>query len=177
MKSRTFAVTVLIAAGLCAPWQISRAADDAQMKPTDAEKSFIMKAANGGMTEVELGKIAEQKGATQDVKDFGKRMVHDHGKANDQLKEVAGKMDVEIPDKVDAEHQATIDKFSKMAAGADFDQAYIPAMIKDHNEDIAEFQKEEKTVKNEDLKRFIASTIPVMKEHLMMIEKISKEKK
>ena len=71
------------------------------------DTAFIKKAANGGMTEVELGKIAADKGQKQDVKDFGQRMVKDHGKANDDLKSVASKMNAEIPDKVNAKHQAS----------------------------------------------------------------------
>ncbi len=138
---------------------------------SSADAMFIKKAANGGMTEVELGKIAEDKGQKQEVKDFGARMVKDHGKANDDLKSVASKMNVEVPDKVNAKHQAVIDKFSKMSAES-FDAAYVKAMIKDHEKDIAEFEKAEGEVKNEDLKKFISDTIPVMKEHLEMVQKI-----
>jgi putative membrane protein len=139
---------------------------------SSGDAAFIKKAANGGMTEVELGKIAAKSGTKDDVKSFGERMVKDHGKANDDLKSVASKMNVEVPDKVNAKHQAMIDKFSKMSAGAAFDSAYAKAMVKDHKEDIAEFEKAQGEVKNEDLKKFISDTIPMMKEHLEMAEKL-----
>ncbi len=145
-------------------------------KATSTEKTFIMKAANGGMTEVDLGKIAAEKGQMQEVKDFGNRMVTDHSKANDELKGVASSLGVSVPAKVDAKHQATIDKFSKMAAGDAFDKAYVKNMVKDHEEDISEFEKAEKEVKNADLKSFIEKTVPIMKEHLEMVKKIADKK-
>lgn len=145
-------------------------------KSADTEKSsvdaaFIKKAANGGMMEVELGKIAEKNGTKDEVKSFGERMVKDHGKANDDLKSVAAKMNVEVPEKVNAKHQAMIDKMSKMS-GESFDKAYVKAMVKDHKKDIAEFEGAQGEVKNEDLKKFIADTIPMMKEHLEMAQKM-----
>jgi putative membrane protein len=143
---------------------------------TSTEKSFIMKAANGGMTEVELGKVAADKGQMQDVKEFGSRMVTDHTKANNELKSVASNLGVTVPAKVDSKHQAMIDKFSKMSAGNDFDKAYIKDMVKDHETDISEFEKAEKQVKNADLKSFIEKTVPVMKEHLEMVKKMENKK-
>jgi putative membrane protein len=142
---------------------------------SSADGAFIKKAANGGMTEVELGKIAAKNGQKDDVKNFGERMVKDHGKANDDLKSVASKMNVEVPDKVNAKHQATIDKFSKMSADS-FDAAYVKEMVKDHKKDIAEFEAAQGEVKNEDLKKFIGDTIPVMKEHLEMAQKMAAAK-
>lgn len=143
---------------------------------TSTEKTFIINAANGGMTEVELGKVAENKGQMQEVKDFGKQMVTDHSKANDDLKSVASTLGVSIPAKLDSKHQSTVDKFSKMSAGADFDKAYIKEMVADHKKDISEFEKAEKEVKNADLKSFIEKTVPVMKGHLQMAEKMANNK-
>ncbi len=128
------------------------------------------------MTEVELGKMAAEKGASKEVKEFGDQMVKDHSKANDELKEVAAKMNVMVPDKVDAKHQATIKKMSAMS-GAAFDKAYVNGMVTAHMEDIALFEKADKEVKNEDLKKFIEKTLPVMKEHLEMIKKFDQAKK
>ena len=142
---------------------------------SSADATFIKKAANGGMTEVELGKIAAKNGQKDDVKSFGERMVKDHGKANDDLKSVASKMNVDVPDKVNAKHQATIDKFSKMS-GESFDAAYVKEMVKDHKKDIAEFERAQGEVKNEDLKKFISDTVPVMKEHLEMVQKMQSAK-
>lgn len=175
MKIKNLAFTLGITAALGGALQFASAADT-EMKATASEKAFIMKAANGGMMEVETGKVAADKGGSDQVKDFGNRMVKDHSKADDQLKDVASKMGVTVPDKLDSMHQAKVDKLSGMS-GAGFDKAYVNAMVMDHKKDIAEFEAADKTVKNEDLKKFIEDTIPVMKEHLTMIEKFDQAKK
>ncbi|MGH7936363.1 MAG: DUF4142 domain-containing protein [Chthoniobacterales bacterium] len=172
MKLKTAIITLGLAVAVCAPWQQSFA-DEAAGKATMKEKAFIKKAADGGMTEVKLGEIAQQNGGTDDIKDFGKLMVDDHTKINDNLKDVAGKMDVAVPTEVSAKHQAAIDKLSKLH-GAAFDKAYTKDMVKDHKTDIAEFEEAGKMVKNDDLKNFIEKSTETMKGHLEKIEKISK---
>jgi putative membrane protein len=134
---------------------------------------FAKKAAAGGLTEVELGKLAAQNGNTQEVKDFGSKMVEDHGKANDALKAVADKDKLTIPDKPTADQQAMIDSLSKKS-GAAFDKAYIHAMVTAHIKDKALFTAESENGSNPDLKQFATDTLPVIKEHLSMIEGISK---
>src|SRR6202051_4845966 len=66
-----------------------------------ADRAFVLKAAQGGMTEVQLGQLAVDKGTLQDVKDFGSKMVTDHGKANDELKSIASSKNITVPDKLD----------------------------------------------------------------------------
>ncbi len=171
--NKTLITTILAVATFAAG---GASAKDKEMKAGGMDATFIPKAASGGITEVELGKMAADKGASQEVKDFGSQMVKDHSMANDELKEVAGKMNVTVPDKVDAKHRMMIDKMSAMS-GAAFDKAYASGMVKAHKEDIALFEQADKTVKNDDLKSFIEKTIPVMKEHLAMIEKLEQVKK
>ncbi|HEY0368092.1 MAG TPA: DUF4142 domain-containing protein [Chthoniobacterales bacterium] len=165
---------LVVCASLFAAAAISAAPAKESAGGSDA--AFVAKAANGGMTEVELGKIAADKGQNQAVKDFGSRMVTDHSKANDQLKSIASKLGASVPDKADAKHQAVIDRFMKMQAGAAFDKAYASNMVKDHEEDVAEFQKASKQVKDADLKNFINDTLPVLKEHLAMAKKLGSSK-
>jgi len=143
-------------------------------KAAAADSAFIKKAADGGMTEVELGKIAEKNGSKDDVKMFGSHMVKDHGKANDELKDVASKMNVTLPEKVSAEHQAKIDKLSKLS-GAAFDTAYAKEMVASHEKTIANFETAKAKV-GEDLKKFIDNTLPVIKEHLEMAKKMQTAK-
>ncbi len=171
MKLKTLVFSIGLAAVIGAPWQATFAADQ-NAKANAMETKFIKKAANGGMMEVELGKVAAEKGQSQDVKDFGNRMVKDHSKANDDLKEVASKLGVNVPDKLNARHQAAVDKFSKMSAGDAFDKAYAKDMVKDHEKDISEFEDAQKEVKNPDLKQFIDNTLPVLKEHLELAKKM-----
>ena len=140
------------------------------------DKAFLKHAAMGGLAEVELGKLAAQKGASEDVKQFGQKMVDDHTKANDQLKEIAAKAQVEVPSSLDPKHQKSMDKLSKLS-GEKFDKAYVKDMVKDHRKDVSEFQAEAQNGTDPNVKQFAASTLPVLQEHLKMIEDISNKSK
>ena len=172
MKTLTFILTLGTAIALSPAFAAEKEKSDGA---SASDKAFIMKAADGGMTEVELGKIAEKNGEKEDVKSFGSHMVKDHGKANDDLKTIASKMNVTVPDKVSAEHQAKIDKMSKMSGGV-FDTAYIKGMVEDHEKTAAEFEKARGQVTSEDLKKFIDDTLPVVKGHLEMAKKMQNTK-
>ena len=104
---------------------------------------FATKAAQGGLAEVQLGKLASEKGSDPDVKAFGQQMVDDHSKANDQLKSVAEKDGMTLPTSPNAKQQMMYTKLQALS-GAAFDKAYVADMVKDHEEDVKEFQKEGK---------------------------------
>jgi putative membrane protein len=178
MKTITLIITLGTAVALSSAFGAPKEKTDAsptEAKASAAETAFMKKAADGGMTEVELGKVAEKNGQKENVKSFGSHMVKDHGKANDDLKSVAGKMNVTLPDKVSAKHQAKIDKMSKMSGDA-FDAAYVKGMVEDHTTTVADFEKASGTVKNADLKKFIDDTLPVIKEHLKMAKEMQSAK-
>jgi putative membrane protein len=141
-----------------------------------ADSTFMKKAADGGMAEVELGQLAVQKASGSDVKSFGQKMVDDHGKANEQLKQLAAEKHVDLPQEPGAKHKATKAKLEQLS-GADFDQAYVAEMVKDHKKDVAEFQRESKTAKDEDLKNFAIQTLPTLQEHLKQIQSITPQSK
>jgi len=117
------------------------------------DKTFMHKAAKGGMMEVAMGRLAEQNGQSDDVKSFGKRMVTDHSKANDELKSIAAQKGVKLPSKEPTE------KWSS-------DKAYMNMMVKDHEKDLAEFQEEASTGTDPDVKKFAEDTAKVVQEHL-----------
>jgi putative membrane protein len=133
------------------------------------DRKFAREAAQGGLAEVELGQLATQKGQNAQVKQFGQRMVDDHSKANDQLKSIASKNNIQLPTATDAKDQALKDKLNGMS-GQQFDRAYIQSMVKDHQKDIAEFQKEASNGSNPDLKNFAAQTVPILQQHLQMAQ-------
>jgi putative membrane protein len=132
-----------------------------------ADKDFVMKAAQGGMAEVMLGQMASSKGTSPDVKNFGNRMVSDHGKANDELKQLAQNKGMALPADTDKEHKDAADKLSK-ASGKDFDKQYISNMVDDHEKDVKEFEKESKDAKDPDLKAWASKTLPTLQDHLKM---------
>ncbi len=119
------------------------------------DSDFAMKAAQGNMAEVNGGTTAASKGTSADVKNFGNRMVTDHGKALDELKQLAQTKGVTLPTDVSAEQKAEADKLSKLSGSA-FDKAYADAMVKDHEKDAKEFEKASKDTKDPDLKAWAA---------------------
>lgn len=130
-----------------------------------SDARFAKEAAQGGMAEVKLGQLAQEKGSNDAVKSFGKRMVDDHSKAGDKLKDVAAKESVSLPSDIAAKDQATYDRLSKLS-GAAFDRAYARDMVKDHQDDVAAFQKEANGGKDEALKGFASETLPTLRDHL-----------
>jgi putative membrane protein len=143
-----------------------------QIAATD--KKFVTNAAQGGMAEVQLGKMATEKASSDSVKQFGQRMVDDHSKANDQLKQVASSKGIELPEDVSAKDKATMNRLSKLSGSA-FDKAYMMDMVKDHKTDIAEFQHESASGTDSEIKNFASETLPTLKDHLHQAEKTSSE--
>jgi len=139
--------------------------------PATADHKFASEAAIGGMAEVELGRLAASKASNADVKNFGQRMVDDHSKANDELKSTASKESIKLPTAIDAKHQAVIDRMSKLS-GAEFDRAYVKEMVKDHEMDVKEFERESSSGSNAAIKGFASKTLPTLQEHLRMIKDI-----
>ena len=134
-----------------------------------ADSGFVQKAAMGGIAEVDAGKLAQDKGSSDAVKQFGAKMVADHGKANDELKSIASGKSIDVPADTDAKHKKA--KASLEAkSGAAFDSAYKAQMVADHKETIALFQKEAKGGQDPELKAFAAKTLPDLQEHLKMAQ-------
>ena len=136
---------------------------------SSGDRKFIEEAARGGVAEVELGKLAAQKASSPEVKQFGQRMVDDHSKANDKLQQLASQKGVNVPNEMDAVSKREYDKLQKLS-GASFDQEYIKAMVKDHHKDVKDFQKEEKSAKDAELKTFVSTTLPTLEQHLKLAE-------
>jgi len=134
-----------------------------------ADKAFVREAAIGGMAEVDLGNLAKEKASSADVKSFGDRMVTDHGKANDELKQWAEQNKVTLPTALDAKHKAMHDRLSKLSGEA-FDKAYMRDMVADHKVDVAKFRTESKSAHNADLKAWAGKTLPTLEDHLKLAQ-------
>jgi len=139
---------------------------------SSSDRQFVDQAAQGGMAEVELGRLAEQKGATAEVRDFGKRMVTDHTKINDQLKQLATKEDVTLPQQLNAKDKMTKESLSKLS-GEQFDKAYMKDMVKDHTADIQDFRKESTAAASPAVKNFASETLPTLESHLKEAKSIA----
>jgi len=150
------------------------AASDTALSAADSQ--FAMKAAAGGMAEVELGNLALKNASSADVKAFAQKMIDDHSAANEKLKQIAGKDNISLPSSVGAKEKANYDRLAKLQ-GAAFDHAYMQDMVKDHKTDVAEFQKEANSGKSSDLKTFASETLPTLKQHLTMAQETASKVK
>jgi putative membrane protein len=137
-----------------------------------ADRRFVQKAAMAGMAEVELGQLAQQKASDDQVKQFGAHMVQDHGKANDELKQVASAKGLQLPTGLDGKHAKGMKKLQQLS-GADFDREYATMMVADHKEVVSEFQKQAKSSKDADVKAFAEKTLPTLQEHLKMAQALN----
>jgi putative membrane protein len=136
---------------------------------TTSDNSFVTKAAEGGMAEVELGNLAVQKASDPKVKEFGQRMVTDHTKADDQLKSVAASKGITLPTALDSKDEATKHRLENLS-GAAFDHAYMEDMVRDHKTDVSEFKRESDHGSDPDVKTFASQTLPILQQHLQLAE-------
>jgi putative membrane protein len=134
-----------------------------------SDQAFVTNAAAGGMAEVELGKLAQEKGTSDEVKSFGQRMVTDHSKANDELKTLAQNKNITLPSDIGPHEKATRDRLAKLS-GAAFDRAYMRAMLADHRKDVNEFRRESTAGRDADIKSFAAKTLPTLEDHLKLAQ-------
>ncbi len=139
-----------------------------------SDKMFIKKAAQGGLSEVELGQLAAQKGNSDGVKQFGQKMVDDHSKANDELKALAQQKGVTLPTETNAEGKAMKAKLDKLS-GEQFNLAYMSHMVKDHINDVAQFKKEAASGKDPDVKAWAGKTVPTLEGHLQIAKETNKK--
>jgi putative membrane protein len=143
---------------------------DAQM----TDKAFVRKALQGGMAEVQLGQLALQKSSNDDVKQFAQKMVDDHTKLGDEMKQVAQQLSVKPPDSPSGKDKSTMSKLQALN-GDEFDKAYIKDMVKDHQQDEKDFRTEANNTTNPTLKQVASQGAQVIGEHLQMIEQIAQK--
>ena len=138
------------------------------------DKEFVMKAAMGGMAEVQMGQTAQAKAQSADVKAFGKRMVDDHSKASDELKQLVTVKGLAMPTETTQENKDAAQHLSSLSGKA-FDKAYMDHMVEDHVKDVAEFQKASDSATDADIRNWAAKTLPTLQEHLRMARETAKK--
>jgi len=143
------------------------------MSVDKSTSEFMTKVADVGMTEVKLGQMAQDKGMSQRVKDFGAMMVKDHTAAGDELKSMARQKNVTLPETMSNDHQKKTDDLNKKT-GKDFDKAYMKAMVDGHQSTVNDFEKASKDTKDADVKAWVDKTLPTLKMHLDSAKAIHK---
>jgi putative membrane protein len=139
-----------------------------------SDKTFVDKAAAGGVAEVKLSKLAMDKSDSTEVKQFARKMVEDHTKAGVELKQIAEKQSIPVPSAMDAEHQKVYDQLSKLSGPA-FDQEYMRAMASDHDEAVKLFKQQSEHGQDAELKSFAMKTLPTIEKHDDMAHMDKKE--
>lgn len=134
---------------------------------TISTPEFVKHAAQGGMAEVSIGKLAADKASDPDVKQFAQRMVDDHSKANADLTGLASSKGIQLPANPDPQQQALMDRLAKLS-GAEFDRAYMEAMVTDHDHDVSAFRTYSQHGTDPDVKAWAARTLPTLEEHQQM---------
>ena len=149
----------------------SNEAVNSRVSTQTGDTDFLTKAAQGGLAEVELGKLASTKATNAEVKKFAQQMVDDHSKANAELKTLAGQKNFSAPTEPSAKQKSLMDKLNGLS-GAEFDKAYVEAMVDDHEEDVELFKAQSQDGKDADVKAWAAKTLPTLQKHLDMIKGI-----
>jgi putative membrane protein len=168
----------MVAAAVAAAWPFAATSQQAKKSEAKSEQSSASKMsqedmrrfasiAQANMAEIELGKLAQEKGKAAEVKDFAKHMIDDHGKKLEENKELAGKKQVKLPDAPNKEQQATKAKLEKLSAD-DFDRAYAKQMVDDHQKTLKLVQDTAKNAKDADLKAAAEKAAPGVEKHLQM---------
>jgi putative membrane protein len=169
LQSAAFAIGIGLSAAAFAQANAPGARTPATpLSPADA--NFVKEAAIGGQFEVEAGKVAERSSNPQ-VRQFGARMVKDHSAAGAKLKTFAAEKGMTVPQELDAQHAQIRDHLASLK-GAEFDHEYIREMVKDHDEDARAFTDAARTLKDPQLRRFAADTLPVIQAHDQMAHQI-----
>ena len=168
---------VLIAATMCGIVGLSMAdetgsqAKDQGKHATISASEFVKHAGADGLAEVEMGKLASQKGSDPQLKAFATKLVADHTKANDELKAIAAAKNLEVPTSAGMTQKAMMEKFQHQSGGKDFDEAFAKHMVKDHKDAIELFEKAAGDASlDADLRTFAKQALPTLRDHLKSAE-------
>ena len=143
-------------------------------KASAMDKKFVKEAMEGSNAEVQLGQMAQEKASSDDVKQFGQRMVTDHGKMKEQMAPIASQMGITASDDLSAKDKALQKKLEGLN-GADFDKAYMSAMVQDHKKDLAEFKHEASSAKDPQVKEQAQQGSQIISEHLQMAQDVAQK--
>lgn len=128
------------------------------------DSEFAVKAADAGLAEIQLGKMALERASDQRVKDYAQMMVDDHNKANDELMTIAANKNITLPPVPSEDHADNMRELQDLS-GADFDSAYMDRMVKDHGNVVSLFEDAAEGATDPDLKSFASKTLPVLQGH------------
>ena len=144
--------------------------------PVMGDKMFVKKAISGNYNEIDASKMALQKSQNDQVKQYAQKMIDDHQKMLDDLHALAGQENIKFKDEPTSEGKKMAAKLNGLSGG-DFDKAYVTGMVKDHKEDVRDFQAEINSGKDQPTKDAAQKSLPVIQDHLQMIQGIQQSMK
>jgi putative membrane protein len=170
---KRFVVCIAVLALIVLPFAVPTTSDARMAKSGGAADSrFIMHAAEDNLAEVQLGKLAQERASSDDVKKFGERMATDHQKAYDEIKQIADSKSVTVPSDLTGRAKKDYDRLSKLS-GAAFDRAYMKMMVRDHNKDVKAFERESSRAKDADVRDWASKTLPTLKDHQQLAKDVA----
>jgi len=140
---------------------------NAKMDSTD--QTFVKKAAQDGLGEVQIAQLAQQKSSDPQVKQLAQKLIDDHQKSNDELKSIADRQNIQLPSNLSQQDKDRVDRLSKLS-GKQFDEAFLREQVRDHKKDIREFKNEASNGQDPQLKQFAQKNVSVLQEHLSMAQ-------
>jgi putative membrane protein len=134
------------------------------------DQDFMIKAAQGGMMEIEATRLAQEKATSSEVKEFARKLEQDHQKANEQLKQLAAQKNVDLPSDM-GKHAAMVEKIRNLS-GDKFDKEFMKMQVNHHKKDVNEFQKQTTRAMDSDVKAFASATLPTLQQHLQEAQQL-----
>jgi putative membrane protein len=162
----------MLAIGLAAALMCGAAAAQSTGSADSASQKFMTTAMEGDYAEIDVGKLAQEKGTSQAVKDFGAKLVQDHTANLDKAKQVASQIGVKDPGGASYAEKAEYLKL-KVLSGATFDRTFAKDMVSDHQEDIKAFQQE--AAKTGPAADFAKATLPTLQQHLQLAQSAAQQ--
>jgi len=160
------------------PKEVANDANDQKFDDNNKEddSETLVKAAGGNLAEIEIGKLAQSKGTTPHVREFGKMLVDDHSKALAALNDFAAKKNVTLPTAITDDGK---DKYNKLNEknGKDFDKAFSDDMVDDHEKDIKMYEDASKNANDPDVRNWAAGMLPTLQQHLEHAKMLKDENK
>lgn len=166
-------VTERLSTALCAAFALtafgSASAQEVALATDSPDAKFLMDAARGHVAEIKLGQLAQQKGVSENVREFGKMLEEDHSKAGEKTSELAKDLDVIPPAQPSAEQMQKYDALEKLS-GAEFDRQFAAEMVRGHQEEIANYEKQAQSASNPKVAELAEDTLPTLREHLAVAQ-------
>jgi putative membrane protein len=141
---------------------------------SSADRTFVEKAASGGMAEIQAAQVAQQKASSPQVKQFASRMITDHTQANNELQQIAQQENIDVPSQPSQQDRSSVQRLGGMTGSA-FDRSYAQDELRDHQQDVALFQREASSGKVPALKQFAQKTLPILRQHLQMAQALNRQ--